>query len=108
MNQFRSLPLLASLLLGACASQAPKSAPPSGGTAIAPATEAPVRDDAGVTAQPAAAGMAAPDAVPASAAAPADSQAAAGTGTAAAGAPTDAESDFDALYCPTTPQAGAN
>ncbi|KLC57707.1 lipoprotein, partial [Xanthomonas perforans] len=78
MNQFRSLPLLASLLLGACASQAPKSAPPSGGTAIAPATEAPVRDDAGVTAQPAAAGMAAPDAVPASAAAPADSQAAAG------------------------------
>ncbi|MCF5959377.1 VacJ family lipoprotein, partial [Xanthomonas perforans] len=48
MNQFRSLPLLASLLLGACASQAPKSAPPSGGTAIAPATEAPVRDDAGV------------------------------------------------------------
>ncbi|AMV06522.1 MlaA family lipoprotein [Xanthomonas citri] len=108
MTQFRSLPLLASLLLGACASQAPKSAPPSGGTAIAPAADAPVRDDAGMTAQPAASGMAAPDALPASAAAPADSQAAAGADTAAAGAPTDAESDFDALYGPTTPQAGAN
>ncbi|MCC8690192.1 VacJ family lipoprotein, partial [Xanthomonas campestris] len=29
MNQFRSLSLLACLLLGACASQPPKSAPPA-------------------------------------------------------------------------------
>ncbi|OLG53058.1 MlaA family lipoprotein, partial [Xanthomonas oryzae] len=108
MTQFRSLPLLACLLLGACASQAPKSAPPSGGTAIAPAADAPVRDDAVMTAQAAAAGVSAPDAMPASAAAPADQQAAAGTDTATAGAPTDAESDFDALYGSTTPQAGAN
>lgn len=102
MTQFRSLPLLACLLLGACASQAPKSAPFSGGTAIAPVADAPVRDDTGKTPPPAAAGVAAPDALPANAAAHADQQ------QAAAGTPTAAESDFDALYGTTTSQAGVN
>ncbi|MEA5126103.1 MlaA family lipoprotein [Xanthomonas floridensis] len=111
MNQFRPLPLLACLLLGACASQAPKSAPPSTASDTAPSAQALVRDDSGVTAQPAAAGFAAADALPATAAtaAPAEQAgASADAGAAPAGAPTAAEDDFDALYGPTIPQAGAN
>ena len=105
MNQFRFLSLLACLLLGACASQTPKSAPPAA-DAAASASDTAVRDDAGVTAQPAAAGFAAPDALPATAAtAPAEpASSAADSGT--PGAPTTAEDDFDALYGSTTPQAG--
>ncbi|MCW2038091.1 MlaA family lipoprotein [Xanthomonas campestris] len=105
MNQFRSLSLLACLLLGACASQTPKSAPPAA-DAAASASDTAVRDDAAVTAQPAAAGFAAPDALPATAAtAPAEpASSAADSGT--PGAPTAAEDDFDALYGSTTPQAG--
>ncbi|WP_311239201.1 MULTISPECIES: VacJ family lipoprotein [unclassified Xanthomonas] len=110
MTQLRTLPLLACLLLGACASHAPKSAPPSANADTAPSTATPVRDDAGVTAQPAAAGFAAPDALPAGVAAAPAEQSAAGSdaGAATAGAPTSAEDDFDALYGATTPQAGAN
>ncbi|KGK56963.1 lipoprotein [Xanthomonas cannabis pv. phaseoli] len=111
MTQFRTLSLLACLsLLGACASQAPKSAPPSASADTAPDAPAPVRDDAGVTAQPAAAGFAAPDTLPATvAAAPAEQTGAAGNaGADASGAPTSAEDDFSALYGTTTPQAGAN
>ncbi|CAD0359691.1 MlaA family lipoprotein [Xanthomonas hortorum] len=109
MTQLRPLSLLAvCLLLGACASQTPKSAPPVAATSIAPsAAETPVRDDAGVTAQPAAAGVAAPDALPATAAAPTD-QASADASGGTSGAPTAAEDDFAALYGPTTPQAGGN
>ncbi|KQQ70010.1 hypothetical protein ASF73_12965 [Xanthomonas sp. Leaf131] len=109
MTQLRPLSLLAAcLLLGACASQTPKSAPPAATTSVAPsAAEAPVRDDAGVTAQPAAAGFAAPDALPATAAAPAD-QASVDASGSTSGAPTAAEDDFAALYGPTTPQAGGN
>ncbi|WP_115045868.1 MlaA family lipoprotein [Xanthomonas arboricola] len=105
MTQLRPLSLLAAcLLLGACASQTPKSAPPSPGGDSVPGAPAPVRDDAGVTAQPAVSGFAAPDAVPATvAAAPADQ-----AGADASGTPTSAEDDFDALYGPTIPQAGAN
>ncbi|UUF00003.1 VacJ family lipoprotein [Xanthomonas hortorum pv. pelargonii] len=111
MTQLRPLSLLAAcLLLGACASQTPKSAPPATATSIAPGAETPVRDDAGVTAQPAAAGIAAPDALPATAvtaAAPGD-QASADASSGSSAAPTAAEDDFDALYGPTTPQAGGN
>lgn len=108
MTQLRPLSLLAAcLLLGACASQTPKSAPPATATSIAPSAETPVRDDAGVTAQPAAAGIAAPDALPVTAAAPTD-QASADASGSSSGAPTAAEDDFDALYGPTTPQAGGN
>ncbi|AKC80185.1 lipoprotein [Xanthomonas arboricola] len=108
MTQLRPLSLLACLLLGACASHAPKPAPPAAAAAPAPdAMPAPSRDDAGVTAQPAAAGFAAPDALPATAAAPAE-QTSADAGAGTAGAPTSAEDDFAALYGPTTPQAGAN
>ncbi|MCS3748145.1 phospholipid-binding lipoprotein MlaA [Xanthomonas arboricola] len=108
MTQLRPLPLLACLLLGACASQAPKSAPPSASADTPSSTEAPVRDDSGVTAQPAAAGFAAPDAVPASVAAAPAQQPAGDAGTDAAGAPTSAEDDFAALYGTATPQAGAD
>ncbi|MCS3809514.1 VacJ family lipoprotein [Xanthomonas sp. 4461] len=108
MTQLRPLPLLACLLLGACASQAPKSAPPSASADTPSSTEAPVRDDSGVTAQPAAAGFAAPDAVPASVAAAPAQQPAGDAGTDAAGAPTSAEDDFAALYGTAAPQAGAD
>lgn len=104
MTQFRCFPLLACLLLlGACASQAHKFDPPSASAGNAPA-QAPVRDDAGMTAQSAAAGAAAtPDTLPATVtAAPADQT------SAGAAAPTAAEGDFDALYGTTTPQTDAN
>ncbi|EGD09893.1 hypothetical protein XVE_1773 [Xanthomonas vesicatoria ATCC 35937] len=106
MTQLRTLPLLACLLLGACASHTPKSAPPSASADTSSSTETPVRDDSGVTAQPAAAGFAAPDAVPANVAAASAQPSAAGTDT--AGAPTSAEDDFAALYGTATPQAGAD
>ncbi|PPU66206.1 MlaA family lipoprotein [Xanthomonas pisi] len=108
MTQLRPLPLLACLLLGACASHAPKSAPPSASADTSSSPQAPVRDDSGVTAQPAAAGFAAPDAVPASVAAAPARPSAGDAGTEAAGAPTSAEDDFAALYGTATPQAGAD
>ncbi|CAD7387506.1 phospholipid-binding lipoprotein MlaA [Xanthomonas arboricola] len=110
MTQLRPLSLLAAcLLLGACASHAPKSAPPASAAETAPdATPAPVRDDAGVTAQPATAGFAAPDALPATAAAAPADQTGADASAGTAGAATSAEDDYAALYGPTTPQAGAN
>lgn len=108
MTQFRCIPLLACLLLGACASHAPKSAPPPAAPA-ASASPLP-RDEAGANAQPATPGTvtATPSATPADPQTDDGTTAATAGASAAAGAPTTAEDDFDALYGPTTPQAGAN
>ncbi|MCC4587825.1 VacJ family lipoprotein [Xanthomonas sp. NCPPB 1067] len=111
MTQFRSAPLLACLLLGACASHAPKSTPPAADASPAASSQAPARDDAGVIAQPAAAGFAAPDTLPATvSASPADQQAGtdAGATSTTTGAPTAAEDDFAALYGTSTAQAGTS
>ncbi|MGQ3469517.1 MlaA family lipoprotein, partial [Xanthomonas campestris] len=105
MNRSRYFPLWARRRLGAGARQPPKPAPPAA-DAAAGAPDPAVRAEAGVPAQPAAAVSAAPAALPATAAtAPAEpASSAADSGT--PGAPTTAEDDFDALYGPTTPQAG--
>ncbi len=93
MNVLRPLPLIAcTLLLGACASTAPRSAPPA---AAPPAAET---------------GLPAPTAAPAEPAstpAPATAPVAQGDAPAPGEAPTSAEDDFAALYGGPAPDANA-